>query len=260
MALTRRRASREPRLLACGAFAGLLVAWAPVGAADPAPPMGAELVKPGLYRVAGPGAGTVVRLSADGPIVVDANRAGTYEALIAAIQRLAKRPDAPVRAVILTAAGPEQAGNVPRFADAGVPVVVSTRALGRLAQGERGSGGQAGVHKPPLSYDAGYVLQSGGVQVEVEHVGSGRTGADSVAYFRDLRVVAVGELYTHGTPQPDCASGGSLAGWAAAITHMLYFDFDVAVPSKGAPVGKRELVEFKEKLEKLAQGEDCRRH
>ncbi|HEY6133393.1 MAG TPA: hypothetical protein VIW70_05405, partial [Rubrivivax sp.] len=88
-------------------------------------------------------------------------------------------------------------------------------------------------------------------------------GADSVVLFRDLKVVAVGELFTHGTPEPDCASGGSFAGWAAAITHVLWFDFDVAVPSRGAPVGKRELAALKATLESRAarpgsSQSDCR--
>jgi len=84
-------------------------------------------------------------------------------------------------------------------------------------------------------------------------VGSGRTGADSIVVFRGLRVVAVGDLFTTDAPQPDCASGGSFAGWAAAIDHLLWSDFDIAVPSRGAAVGKSELRAFKATLEALAR-------
>jgi len=70
--------------------------------------------------------------------------------------------------------------------------------------------------------------------------------------FRELRVVAVGDLFTAGTPEPDCAAGGSFAGWAAAIDHVMWSDFDVVVPSRGAPVGKRELATLKAKLQALA--------
>lgn len=250
-------------MTACAARAALaasLFASTFTAAAADAPPMNAEMVKPGLYRIAGGGGGggTVLRLSANGPIVVDANRTGTYPPLMAAIRRVVKTPDQPVRALMLTAVGPEQAGNVVRFVDAGVPVIVQRRALARLA--EAANAGGAAARKPPVTYDADYLLRAGDIEVEVEHVGSGRTGVDSVVYFRDLRVVAVGELFTHDKPTPDCASGGSLAGWAAAITHLLWFDFDVAVPSRGAPVGKRELVAFKATLEASAGGpSDCRR-
>jgi hypothetical protein len=168
---------------------------------------------------------------------------------MAQIGRIAKQPDLPVRAVFLTAAGPEQAGSVGPFLDGGVPVIVQERALPRLAAARAGDAAPA---RRFVSYGADYVLYAGDVAAEAEHVGRGRTGADSVVYFRDLRVLAVGELYTHGTPQPDCASGGSFAGWAAAITHLMWFDFDVAVPSRGAPVDRRELEAFKARLEALA--------
>ena len=68
--------------------------------------------------------------------------------------------------------------------------------------------------KPLVAYDTDYMLRAGDIEVEIEHVGSGRTKADSVVLFRELRVVAVGDLFTAGTPQPDCAGGGSFAGWA----------------------------------------------
>jgi glyoxylase-like metal-dependent hydrolase (beta-lactamase superfamily II) len=93
---------------------------------------------------------------------------------------------------------------------------------------------------------------AGNVAVEIEHVGRGKTAADSIVVFPDLRVVAVGDLFTAGTPEPDCADGASYAGWAASIAHLLWSEFDVAVPSRGAPVDKRELATFKARLEAIA--------
>jgi glyoxylase-like metal-dependent hydrolase (beta-lactamase superfamily II) len=233
-----------------GSALGAAAADLPPSAANAdIPPLSTELVKPGLYRISGAGGATLLRLSPEGPIVVDAKRAGTYAALMAEIQRLAKRPDQPVRALILTGAGPEQAGNLARFVDAGVTVIVQRRALARLV-GDASASGTA-APKPFITYDADYVLRVG--EVEVEHVGRGRTGADSIVSFPDLRVIAVGDLFTAATPEPDCASGGSFAGWAAAIDHLLWSDFDIAVPSRGAPVGKPELMALKATLEALAR-------
>jgi hypothetical protein len=127
-----------------------------------------------------------------------------------------------------------------------------------LAAAEAAAGGKgADQPRPFVTYDADYVVQSGDVQAGVEHVGRGRSGADSIVFFADLRVIAVGDLFTHGTPQPDCASGGSFAGWAAALTHVLFFDFDVAVPSRGAPVGRQALVDFRARLQALAERDRC---
>ena len=224
--------------------------FATAAAADSA--LTTELVRPGLYRISGESGGTVLRVDAKGLIVVDAQREGASSALMDEVRRIADTGTLPVRALVVTAVGPEQTGDVVPFAAAGVPVIVQRRALPRLAADLRARGATA----PPgafVSYHNDYLLRDGDLEAEVEHVGSGRTGADSVVFFRDLRVVAVGELFTHDVPQADTASGGSYAGWASAITHLLWFDFDVAVPSRGAPVGKRELAAFKAKLDALAQ-------
>lgn len=253
-------AEKSFRCAARGALAAVLLASMfnavaadalPGSASADMPPSSAELVKPGLYRISGAGGSALLRLSTSGLIVVDSKRAGTYRPLMAEIQRIAKTADLTVRALVLTAAGPEQAGNVAQFVDAGVPVIVQQRALSRLVADIGVS--SAAAPRPLITYDTDYLLRVGNVEVEVEHVGSGRTGADSVVFFRDLRVVAVGELFTPGTPEPDCASGGSFAGWAAAIAHLLWFDFDVAVPSRGAPVGKHELAALKATLEAFAE-------
>jgi glyoxylase-like metal-dependent hydrolase (beta-lactamase superfamily II) len=240
-----------------GALAvALLACFLPAGAAD-APPtprgsstaaLSAELIKPGLYRINSDGGGTLLRVGSNGAIVVDANRAGVYGPLMAQVRNIAK--GVPVGALVLTATGPGQIGNVAQFVDAGVPVIVQQKAQQRVAAVARARPGSS----PLVTYGTDYMLRVGNAEAEIEHVGSGRTGVDSVVAFRDLRVLAVGDLFTAGTPQPDCASGGSFAGWAAAIAHLLWLDFDIAVPSRGAPVGKPELQAFKAKLETLAEG------
>jgi glyoxylase-like metal-dependent hydrolase (beta-lactamase superfamily II) len=220
--------------------------------------LSAELIKPGLYRING-GGSTLLRVGSNGAIVVDSNRAGLYGPLTAQIKGITK--GVPVGALVLTATGPGQIGNVAQFVGEGVPVIVQQQAQQRVAAAARPRSGS-----PPLvSYGTDYMLRVGNVEAEIEHVGSGRTGVDSVVAFRDLRVLAVGELFTAGEPLPDCASGGSFAGWAAAIAHLLWLDFDIAIPSHSPPVGKPELQAFKVKLETLAErsgaspsrGSDC---
>jgi glyoxylase-like metal-dependent hydrolase (beta-lactamase superfamily II) len=166
------------------------------------------------------------------------------------IQRIAQTPDPSIRALVLTASGVEQAGNLAQFVAAGVPVIVQQRAFAALAASPSPTGARAATAF--VTYDNDYLLRVRDIQVEVEHVGRGRTGADSIVVFRDLRVVAIGELFTAGMPEPDCSTGGSFAGWAAAIDHLLWSDVDVVVPSRGPPIGKPELAAFKAKLEALA--------
>lgn len=234
-------------VLACGAPAAD-TASAPVGAE--AAPLTTELLRPGLYRINGEGGGTLLRLSLTGVVVIDPQRAGSHSAVMAEIGRITKSANPVIRAVVLTSVEPGQAARVAPFADAGVPVLVQERAAERLAGQARARGD---TPQRLVRYGTDYAVMVDDVLADVEHVGSGRTGADSVVHFRDLRVMAVGDLFTHGTPQPDCASGGSFAGWAAAINHFYGLDFNLLVPSRGAPVGKAELAAFKARLDALAE-------
>src|SRR4051812_46567720 len=99
--------------LRCGLVGLLLGATLNVASDDDtaavaaAPLSSAELLKPGLYRISGPGGGAVLRIGRNGLVVVDANRAGTHATLVADSQRLANRSDLPMGAVVLTGAGPD---------------------------------------------------------------------------------------------------------------------------------------------------------
>ncbi|NUZ07337.1 hypothetical protein [Piscinibacter koreensis] len=242
------------RALARRAGASAVLAAALAGCAAPTPQtaatalaagtLRAEAVRPGLYRVGVADGGALVRVGTRGAVVVDPARAASHPTLLTELRRLTGRPDITIRGVVLTAAGPGVGANAASFVAAGVPVLVQRRALAFLGEIAPGA-------TPPavVTYDTDYQLYVDELQLEIEHVGSGRTGADSVVLFPDLRVVAVGALFTDRSPLADCASGGSLAGWTAAIDHLMWSNFELAVPARGAPVGKRELRAFRDELE-----------
>ena len=212
-----------------------------------------ELVRPGLYRIDGGGGASLVRVSSKGLVVVDAKRAGMYEPLMAELRRIARSPNPPILALILTGAGRDQAGTVARFVEAGVAVIVQRHAVVALDRGPLTQTGRP-ASDSFITYDTDYQLFASDAVVEVEHVGSGRSRADSVVLFPDLRVAALGELFVAATPEPECAAGGSLAGWSAEIDHVMWIPFDIAVPSRGASVGKSELTALKGRLDAVAGG------
>jgi 2-polyprenyl-6-methoxyphenol hydroxylase-like FAD-dependent oxidoreductase len=74
--------------------------------------------------------------------------------------------------------------------------------------------------------------------------------ADTVVYFPNLKVVAVGDLLTP-NPDPDYSAGGSLVGWGPVLTQILKLDFDGVVPSKGPAVSRAGLEAFKTKIDTL---------
>ena len=83
------------------------------------------------------------------------------------------------------------------------------------------------------------------------HFGNAHTDGDTVVYFPNLKVVAVGDLFTPDTPDPDFSGGGSLVDWGPVLDQILKLDFDVVVPSKGPMITRDDLVAFKTKVEIL---------
>jgi hypothetical protein len=67
-----------------------------------------------------------------------------------------------------------------------------------------------------------------------------------------LKVVAVGNLFSSGPPDPDFLDGGSLVGWGSVLAEILKLDFDIVVPSKGSMVARADLEAFKAKIDTVA--------
>ena len=74
------------------------------------------------------------------------------------------------------------------------------------------------------------------------HFGNAHSSSDTVVYFPNLKVVAVGDLFAS-TPNPDFSAGGSLVGWGPVLAQVLKLDFDVVCPARdrrsAEPIWKR---------------------
>ena len=108
---------------------------------------------------------------------------------------------------------------------------------------------RARKHRRSLAFDRDYTLQMGGIEVKLMHFGNAHTDGDTVVYFTNLKVVAVGDLYTPGTPDPDYSAGGSIVGWGPVLAQILKLDFDVVVPSSGPMVTRADLEAFKTRMD-----------
>jgi glyoxylase-like metal-dependent hydrolase (beta-lactamase superfamily II) len=218
-------------LLVAISFSGFAANSAP-----PASPMSAQLVKTGLYLIQGGGANTLMRFSATGLIIVDGKSPGMYRDLMSQIRKINKISDLPVRVLILTDADESRSGNVARFAAAGVPLVVHEST-------KRAIEARATDPSPKyVTFDEQYSIHMGGVEVQVMHLRNRGTDGNSIVYFPGLKVVAVGGLYTAGTPTDSAAR-------SSALDELLKLDFDTAVPSEGAPVTRADVVALKARLE-----------
>ena len=252
LAMLRRRSFL--RAAGAGCATGLVALARPVAALTPDAPgpatpgvqLDAELVRTGLYLIRGGGGNSLLRLSANGMLLVDGKLSGSHRALMSQVRRISKLSDMPVRVLVLTDHHEEHAGDSAQFTAAGVAIVAQREALANLGLSEsQDAAGRSLV----IAYDDERTLRMGGVEVQLKHFGPARTSGDTVVYFPDMKIVALGDLFAPDAPEPDFAAGGSLLGWGSVLGRVLELDFDRVVPGRGPVVGREALVAFKEKLD-----------
>jgi glyoxylase-like metal-dependent hydrolase (beta-lactamase superfamily II) len=200
-------------------------------------PLSARLIKTGLYMISGGGCNSLLRLTAHGLIVVDGGLPENYTALRAKVRKIS---DQPVRILIDTGYGDVHTANNDRFAAGGTQIIAQENVKAKLAT------------PPSITYGSEYKIQMGGIEALLYHFGNARTNGDTVVYFPNLKVVALGDLLAP-SADPDVAGGGSLAEWSAVLGRILQLDFDTAVPSSGEPVKRADVDAFKTRLDGLAR-------
>jgi glyoxylase-like metal-dependent hydrolase (beta-lactamase superfamily II) len=204
----------------------------------------AELVKTGLYLISGGGCNSLLRLSGNGLIVVDGKLAGNYEALLEKVNKIS---DQPVRVLINTDYHENHTGNNTKFLAAGTQILAQENVRQNLTTYAPPG---RNVAPPTKTYDHEITLRLGGIEAQLMHFGNAHTSGDSVVYFPNLKVVAVGDLFAS-TPDPDFLAGGSLVGWGPVLAQILKLDFDVVVPGTGPMVTRADLEAFKSKIDSL---------
>lgn len=210
--------------------------------------MTAQLVKTGLYLISGGGGNTLLRFSANGLILVDGKSPDNYRALMSQVRKISKISDLPVRGIIVTDYHEDHTGNNARFLTAGVQIIAQENVKQNLIANHPSD---VKVALPTFTYVKDFTMRLGGVEAQLKHFGNAHTNGDTVVYFPDLKVVAVGELFTPNTPAPDFAGGGSLVNWGPVLAQILKLDFDVAVPSYGPMITRAALEAFKTKMDTL---------
>jgi glyoxylase-like metal-dependent hydrolase (beta-lactamase superfamily II) len=207
-----------------------------------------QLVKTGLFLISGGGANSLMRLSANGEILVDGKRPENHAALMSQVRKISRITDMPVRVVILTNHHEDRAGTNAKFLAAGAQIVAQENVANNLTANHTFD---EKVAPPTITYGRDYTVRLGGIEVQLMHFGNACTNGDTVVYFPNLKVVAVGDLFAAGTPNPDFPGGGSLLGWVPVLAEILKLDFDVVVPSAGPMITRDDLVAFKTKIEIL---------
>ena len=216
------------------------------GRGGPNPVQPIQQVKPGLYMIAGAGANSEVRVTADSVILVDTKLPGeqNYNDLIAQIKSVT---DKPIKMVLVTHHHADHTGNVDRFEAAGVPVLGHANLAANAATYNN--------NPKPAPPNQTYTGESksvtfGGVTVEALHFGRSHTSGDSIIYFRDLKTVALSDALTTGGQGPliDYAGGGSALEWKKVFAELLKLDFDAAIPGNGPVLTKADVQAYATKF------------
>jgi cyclase len=212
-------------------------------------PQSTKQVKPGLYIVTGAGANSLVRVTNEGVILMDAKLPGdqNYAGLMEQIKSVT---DKPVKYLIVTHHHADHTGNNAKFLEAGVPIVAQTN-LNKNLETYKFDPRPAPA---TILYDKDHVIRLAGVEVQVHHYGRSHTGGDSVVYYPDLKVVAVSDAVTTspGTgPLVDYAGGGSATEWQTVLDSILKLDFDTCVPGSGPILTKADVQTFKTKFDTM---------
>jgi cyclase len=208
--------------------------------------LSAAMVKTGLVVISGGGCNSLLRLSANGFILVDSKLPGNYEAILAKAKKVSFS-EQPIRIVINTDYHENHTGNNAKFIEAGTQVLAHENVKQTLAN-YNPPGGR--IAPPTRTYDHDFTIKLGGIEAQLLHFGNAHTNGDTVVYFPNLKVVAVGDLFA-AAPDPDFSAGGSLVGWGPVLDQILKLDFDVAVPGTGPTVTRPDLEAFKTKIDTL---------
>jgi glyoxylase-like metal-dependent hydrolase (beta-lactamase superfamily II) len=197
-----------------------------------------------VHVLVGPGGNTTVQIGSEGPLVVDVQPAAMSGRVLEAIRSLSPRP---IRHVVLTSDGDEQAGGAaaiakagryvrvidsidPRGIDARASIIAHVNVLNRMSAGNIPS-----ESWPTDTYfTPEWSIFSNGEAVQLFHVTAAHSDGDTIVFFRRSDVVSTGAIFdATGYPRFDPERGGGIAGIIEGLNRVL----DLTVPGENQEGG-----------------------
>ena len=197
-----------------------------------------------VFVVVGPGGNTTVQVGADGPLVVDTQPASLSTRVLEVVAGLSPRP---IRHIILTSGGDQQAGGAaslsqagryirvidsidPRGLDARASIMAHVNVLNRMTEENAPS-----ESRPTDTYLAPeWPLFVNGEAVQLIHVPAAHSDGDTIVFFRRSDVVSTGAIFdAGGYPRFDPRRGGSIDGIIEGLNRVL----DITIPASNQDGG-----------------------
>jgi len=215
-------------------------------------------IKPNVYMVTGAGGNATVRVTDQGVMLVDTKNLGEqfYNDLLAQIKTVTPQP---VKFAFVTHVHQDHSGNIERFVKSGAQVVAYEGLNRNLREGGPNGKGYEAAQGKPGDANAPYKgknkkVKLGKVEATAYHFASGHTSGDTVVYFKQDRIVALGDEFTATGPNCDYPMGGSILGWSKSLAEVLKLDFDMAIPGHGNdPMTKAQVMEFQKRMDAIGK-------
>lgn len=192
------------------------------------------------------GGNIVVYLTSDGVILVDSKNERIHDDVLAKLKTLT---DKPVKYVILTHNHADHSSGAHLFAAEGAQVIISSADRENMARG-------ANVQwLPPLTYSGQAKIFLGGKEVQLYEY-RGHTRGDTVVFFPQERVLAMGDLLTTADTIPmiiNAPDGGNWTDLTKSMDEILKIDFDTVIPGHGPMITKQGLRTIRDKLVKMEE-------
>jgi glyoxylase-like metal-dependent hydrolase (beta-lactamase superfamily II) len=185
-----------------------------------------------VFMLAAPAGNSAVQVGPEGPLVVDTHPAAMSMRVLEAVGSLTPRP---IRHIVLTSGGEQQAGGAanlakagryvrvidsvdPRGGDTRASIIAHINVLGRMTAANLPSDSW-----PTETYFVPqWSLFSNGEAVQLFHVPAAHTDGDTIVFFRRSDVVCAGAIFdATGYPRFDPGRGGGIDGIIEGLALLL---------------------------------------
>lgn len=217
-------------------------------------------VAPQLYMLQGKGGNLALSIGKDGGLLIDDDYADIAPTTKKAIKALSQQP---IKFVINTHWHFDHTGGNDMLGTQGSIIVSHDNVRKRLKTGGEVKAFGVKVEPAPaaalpiVTFSQDMTLHWNDQAVYINHPSpSGHTDGDAVVYFKQANVVHTGDLYFAGMyPFIDSSSGGSMAGYIDAVSHIINnIDHNTKViPGHGGLSNKAQLTEFRDMLANVYQ-------
>ncbi len=210
-----------------------------------------------VYFPEGSGGNIGALIGKDGIILIDDQFAPLTEKIKKALSKISNKP---VLFIINTHFHPDHSGGNENFGGEGA-IIVAHENTGRRLTTDQFIAAFKHEQKaapynalPKVTFTESVTFHLNGETVQVFHVKNAHTDGDAIIHFKESNVFHAGDVFVrYGLPFIDQPNGGSIDGMIRAMDQLISLTNEQSriIPGHGAISGKKDLVEYRNMLQKI---------